>query len=77
MPYCWEWPSSVERLDGELEGVPGFGYEVKAGVDPADDHDAGAGDPLAIVAVEDREVVGGRPVTEVADLVGGLALTGG
>ena len=54
---------------------PGFGYEVQAGVDPADDHDAGAGDPLAIVAVEDREVVGGRPVAEVADLVGGLALT--
>src|SRR5215218_4585669 len=63
------WAGSVERLDGHLEVVAGGGDHVQPGVDGAEADQAGLGDGLTVVGVEDRDVVAGRPVGKLSHLV--------
>jgi hypothetical protein len=63
---------SVEAFDGELKGTAGVGDRVQAEVDPSDDHNARAWMVWPSSAYKNRQVA----IGQIADLVGGLALTG-
>src|SRR5215217_3354516 len=60
---------SVERLDRQLEVVAGGGDHLQPGGNGAQADQAGLGDGLTVVGVEDRDLVARGPVGKLSHLV--------